>query len=468
MTAGGARPRRPEREAHRQSVVREATTAGGAHPRRLERGFPPQRHVRGATTAGGARPRRLEREAHRQSVVRGATTAGGAHPRRPFRAGIAGAGLAALALTPVFAGVPSAAFAETRGYVISMVHTATWGDTDTCPRGDNGGLADLKTRRLVRRGFSEDEARAILARGGVDRDGNRVQLVELPRLNGVEVNPGNVPVLVPDPRIRTAQGRFAYGFNLNGRVEPDSFEDPDSGERGVDNRMWRALGCFEVYRIRRPVRPYNEDIAWDTALDSMPAWLLSVSGPDLDRDGEVTVTFDRALNVAMRDARGGVLSGATYVVDPDPRSHSVFAGRIENRILTVAPGDFSMQGESQFYAILRFSGTRLRLELADDGSVAGIIGGYQPWRDYFRYLAIRGEENAQVDLPGVYYALKRLADGPPDPETGERTAISAAYRLEAVPAFHATLAGEVVADAVGPGPALSGPAVRENVTLDPE
>jgi hypothetical protein len=377
---------------------------------------------------------------------------------------LVGAGLAAAALALVLGGAPVAASAETRGYVISMVHTATYGDTDTCPQGDNGGLTALKVRRLVRRGFSEEEARAILAAGGVDADGNRVPINELPRLNGQEVNPGNVPVLVSDPQIRTAQGRFAHGFNLNGVVEPDSFEDPASGERGVDNQMWRALGCFEVYRIRRPVRPYNEDIAWDTALDAMPAWLMSVSGPDLDSDGEVAVTFDRALNVAMRDARGGVLSAATYVVDPDPRSHSVFAGRIEDGVLTIEPGDFSIQGESQFYAILRFTGTRLRLELAEDGSAAGIIGGYQPWRDYFHYLAIRGEENAQVDLAGVYYAMRRLADGVPDPETGENTAISAAYFLEAIPAFHATLSGEVVAAAVGPGPLLSGPAVSENVT----
>ena len=392
----------------------------------------------------------------------------GAMYRRIFRVKLAGAGVLAGALALVLAGVPTTASAETRGYVISMVHTATYANPDTCPEGYNGGLADLKVRRLVRRGFSEEEAIAILANGGVDRDGNRVAITELPQLDGIEVNPGNVPVLVADPQVHTAYGRFAYGFNLNGRVEPEAFENPDSGERGVDNQMWRALGCFEVYQVRRPVRPYNEDIAWDTALDAMPAWLMSITGDDLDRNGEVTVTFDRGLNVAMRDARGGVLSGATYVVDPDPRSHSVFQGRIENGVLTIEPGDFSIQGESQFYAILRFTGTRLRLELAEDGSAAGIIGGYQPWRDYFHYLAIRGEENAQVDLAGVYYAMRRLADGVPDPETGENTAISAAYFLEAVPAFHATLSGEVVAEAVGPGPLLSGPAVSENVTLDPE
>ena len=394
-------------------------------------------------------------------------TAAGVRRREPFREKST-VGLAA-GLALVLGGIAAPdVLAETRGYVISMVHTATWANADTCPQGDNGGLTDLKVRRLVGRGFSEEEARAILAGGGVDADGNRVPIRALPRLNGREVDPGNVPVLVSDPQVRTARGRFAHGFNLNGVVEPDAFEDPVSGELGVDNQMWRALGCFEVYQVRRPVRPYNEDIAWDTALDAMPAWLMSVTGDDLDADGDVTVTFDRSLNVAMRDARVGVLSGATYVVDPDPRSHSVFAGRIEDGVLTIEPGDFSIQGESQFYAILRFTGTRLRLEMAGDGSASGIIGGYQPWRDYFHYLAIRGEENAQVDLPGVYYAMKRLADAVPDPETGENTAISAAYFLEAVPAFHASLAGEVVAEAVGPGPELSGPAVHENVTLDPE
>ena len=78
----------------------------------------------------------------------------GGRPRRTFLPGFAGACLPAPTLALVLAGVPAAAFAETRGYVISMVHTATYGNTDTCPQGDNGGLSDLKTRRLVRRGFS--------------------------------------------------------------------------------------------------------------------------------------------------------------------------------------------------------------------------------------------------------------------------------------------------------------------------
>ena len=369
-------------------------------------------------------------------------------------------------LTAVGASV--SASGETRGYVISMIHTATYAHSDTCPQGGNGGPVDIRRRRLVEQGYSDDAALAIIASGGVDSDGERVDAATLfgstanagGPWNGHAVSPGNVPAVVPDPGIRTAEGRYAYGFNLDGAVSSDDFEDPDSQERGVDNHMWRALGCFDVYNIRRPVVPYNESIVWDTAIDAMPAWLMSISGDDLGEDGEVTVTFDRSLNVLLRDARGSVLSGATFVIDPDPRSHTEFAGKVEDGILTTEPGDFFMQGESQFYAVLRFTETHLRLAMDPDGSLRGILGGYQPWRDYYHYLAIRGENDGQVDLPGVYYAMDRLADGPLDPVTGERSAISAAYFIEAVPAFHAATTGEIVGQAVGPGPEFSGPAAN--------
>ena len=43
---------------------------------------------------------------------------------------------------------------------------------------------------------------------------------------------------------------------------------------------------------------------------------------------------------------------------------------------------------------------------------------------------LRLEDNA-----GLYHALHRLADGNPDPATGKCTSLSAAFPLEAVPAF---------------------------------
>ncbi len=336
---------------------------------------------------------------------------------------------------------------ETRGYIFSLIHTATYSNQGNCPDGGNGGVVDLKMRVLQSKGYSQAEAAKILANNGVNEKGERIDVRKRGMIDGKSVDVQAFPTSVPDPKIETVKGRIAYGFNLDGKIQPDSFEDPETGEKGIDNQMWRVLGCFEVYDVRRPVIPYSEGIAWDTSLDAMPAWLMSVTGEDLDRDGPVTVRFDRSLNVAMRDARSGVLYGSSYTIDPDPRSKSEFKGQIKNGVLTIEPGEFSMQGESQFQAWLRLSNTQLRLKMRPDGSVAGLLGGYQPWLDYYHFLAIRGEESGQVDVPGVYYALKRHADGDPDPETGENRGISTAYYIEAVPAFLTTTERTIVARA---------------------
>ena len=45
------------------------------------------------------------------------------------------------------------------------------------------------------------------------------------------------------------------------------------------------------------------------------------------------------------------------------------------------------------------------------------------------------EVNISLDMPGIYYALRKMADAVPDPKSGQNTRISAAYWIEAVPAF---------------------------------
>lgn len=357
--------------------------------------------------------------------------------------------------------MPGIAAAETRGYVFSMIHVATYGeakagDGSVCPQGGNGGTPEIKVRTLMTKGYSKEEAQKLVAtsggRGGrlTDAKGNKVELEYeyRGRFDGKPAKIANFPASVADPRIELATGKYAFGFDLDSKVEPDSYEDPESHVKGVDNNLWRVLGCFTAYNIRLPVRVYSEEYSWDSAIDSMPAWLMSISGADLNTDGAVTVTFDRSLNILQRNTQGGVLSGSTFVIDKDPRFHSTFAGHIKDRVLTIEPGGgFALQGESQFYPVLRFLNTQVRLHLDPDGSLKGIIGGYTPWADYYTYLSVRDEDQSQVDLPGVYYAFKRLADGPPDPVTEEGT-ISSAFWMEAVPAYHTTRDGTLVARSV--------------------
>jgi hypothetical protein len=89
-----------------------------------------------------------------------------------------------------------------------------------------------------------------------------------------------------------------------------------------------------------------------------------------------------------------------------------------------------------------FQKGRVRLAMDDKGGLSGLVGGYRDWRDVY------GRDTFNVPSGGatretyyhenqisMYYALKRNADGIPDPKTGRNTAISAAFRFTAKPAF---------------------------------
>ena len=86
-------------------------------------------------------------------------------------------------------------------------------------------------------------------------------------------------------------------------------------------------------------------------VDTAPGWSIQISGDDLSRDGKVTVTLDLLTQHLKRDAAGSVLSGATYVIDPRPRSHNVLEGEIKNGVLTnTKPTNIYVEGEMPFYS----------------------------------------------------------------------------------------------------------------------
>jgi hypothetical protein len=338
---------------------------------------------------------------------------------------------------------------ETRGYAISVFHVATYANEGNCPRGGNGTVADITRRNLTRMGYDKANVDKIMV-DGVDLTDKKVEVGKRGHLNGTQVDVDNFPTSEPDPNVETVQGHVAYGFNLDGKGGPDSFEDPETHEKGINNQLWRAVGCYKIYDIRLPVHPFYEAITWDTQMDAMPAWIFSISGENLNADGDVTVTFDRAYNHLIRDVHGGAMEGVTFTIDSNPRSHSTFHGRIRDHVLTIDPGQFSMTGESPIQQIVRFTHTQLRLKMNPNGSLSGLIGGYQPWMDFYYWAAIAGETDSQMDLPGLYYSLRRFADGDPDPNTGKDTSISAAYWMEAVPAYLATGNGTLTASAFLP------------------
>jgi len=358
-------------------------------------------------------------------------------------------GAALVGATAAFMPISTAEAAQTYGYMISSLSTATWNDYKTnCPQNINGFALDTRRRDLLAIGLTKEEVDKLIngANGDVEnlpRDiSERLNMRAI--VNGKPASFYNYPEAVPNPPvIESVVGPTAFGFDLDGKVSGAEFTDPDTGAK-VDNQLWRAVGCTETFRATPPALPYTEEVSWALAIDTAPAWMMSITGEDLTKDGPVTVTFERATQHLERDANGAVMTHGTYVIDPLGRSHNVLKGEIKNGVLTIAPVDsFYLQSQMPFYAEIAMRKMQMRFQVQADGKLLGYWGGYVDWKRFAYMLTSRPGSGA--DALGIYHSLKRFADASPDPKSGENTEISTTWRMEAVPAFHSTLDGKIVA-----------------------
>jgi hypothetical protein len=338
--------------------------------------------------------------------------------------------------------IPGISAAETRSFAISSLTQAVWSQEGDCPGGIEPPIGEMYRRALIRLGKTPKEAEALMAdfQGGEYSSPVHDLMVDRGRIDGKPVDIYDNPTAAPDPGVHTVVGQFAPGFNLDGKgaESPNGFEDPETHEKGINNEYFRAMGCFSSHRAMPPARPLQWSGSWDSQRFAMRAWLISITGDDLGKDGDVTVTFDRALRPLMADANGNVQRDETFRIDSDPRSHNIFHGTIKDGVIGITPGDFHIMGDPVVIPRWLIHNTHLRLRLSPDGTLSGLIGGYQPWRQlYFFYAqgSYSYEAMAGLDMSGIYYVLRRLADAEPDPATGQNMAISVAYRIEAVPAL---------------------------------
>lgn len=355
-------------------------------------------------------------------------------------------------LAPFFAALPlaltaTAAPAETRGYVISWFATATYNDDmkTSCPDGRNGGVPELHARELVAIGFTKEQAVEVMSKS---RDTTNVvpeyknQVYNRARLDGKPVSVFNYPEFVADPDIEMYSGKYAHGFDLGGMSKESKFEDPET-HQPVDNQLWRAVGCLKTFLAVPPLRPFPEELSWITIVDSAPAWAIQITGDDLSKDGPVTVVLDRTIQHLEQNAAGGPMKNASYVVDPSPTSHNVIHGEIKNGVLSITPQHIYLQGELPFYTEIELQNAHMRMTIDAEGKLTGYWGGYLDWQRYaYLYISHPGYD---ADAIGMYHALKKSADADPDPKTGQNKLVSAAFRMEAVPAFLLDSQGKVVA-----------------------
>ncbi|MCJ8159076.1 hypothetical protein [Sphingomonas sp. LaA6.9] len=259
------------------------------------------------------------------------------------------------------------------------------------------------------------------------------------------------------PPQRTVQGKVAHGLNLDDDTgnsgasaegcAHDNFTSP-AGEAGIDNQMWRAMGCVRTWR---GVDGMGGDIV--RGLDQFlvsgeHTQVLLLRGVDsLADDPDVEVIYANSEDRAIVDSGQKFVDGASYTVTENARHRNVLRGRIVDGVLMTDPADIRLrqtwgQGSARDIRGMRTEWDlrrgRLRLAFQPDGTLKGLVGGYQPFWNVMASASIGGEgaaTTAGYDCAAMYAALRKLADGDRDPRTGQCTTISSGLEATAVPAF---------------------------------
>ena len=168
---------------------------------------------------------------------------------------------------------------------------------------------------------------------------------------------------------------------------------------------------------------------------------MQLSGVDDERnDDHVELGLFTSPDPIPVDASGALMNGASLSVTDDARYHNVADARIVDGVLIADPFDLRLDYNGQFLdSEYRFRDARVRLEILPDGNLRGLVGGYWDvehfYDAYARQASRAGAFSVGFRCPGMYGALKRRADAYPDPETGECSAVSTAFRMAGIPAF---------------------------------
>jgi len=348
----------------------------------------------------------------------------------------------AIAAAALLIGAAPASAMQSQSYVVNWFAGAAHTKDDNCVGGINPPLEVQFKKELSSLDMPPAQVDKLIQDYLANANGHDVDTAirYRGRYNGRPVNVFNNPQTMPDPKMKSVVGNLGYGFNLDGKGADDAkaFQDPETLEKGVDNQMFRAMGCLEGFRGSLVNHPTFWYWIWQTIRDSQPAWLVTISGEDLTKDGPVTITFDRALEYMVSNSGGEARADVTYRIDPDPRSHNEFKGEIKNGVASVTEhGNFKMLQNSWGVPELNIRNFHMRMTVNKDRSMEAIIGGYQPWHHlYFAFAhGGLGRETSTGSVPGIYHLLKNHADADPDPKTGQNRSISTGYHIKAVPVF---------------------------------
>ena len=346
----------------------------------------------------------------------------------------------ALALVPVLP-LSASNTDRTLAFVVTKWNTAIYESRfmDECPLGLNPGNDEFWWRGLSK------EKRGELTENGMITQIERQGLALIRGPNGENVC--QIPTAVQDPPLLVVEGKLSYGVNLDGNVDGkatqktcahENFTGLD-GTPGVDNQMYRLLGCTYGWRNYGHIEMNANGMRKMNGLGMILVEITDVDDPRNDDD--VRVGFYRSIDQFVLDSAANVLPYNTYRIDAAgdrPRYGDIVKGRIEDGVLTTETKDVRLPFYGNYtYIDQRIRDLTFRMEIAPDGASAkGMFAGYYDVEQLWDYLSGLGfAATAQYSCPPLYVAAHELADGYPDPETGQCTALSSAFHVDAVAAF---------------------------------
>jgi hypothetical protein len=330
---------------------------------------------------------------------------------------------------------PSAAKARTLGFAVTSLPFALAKNADDCP----DGLA-MAAKEIYLSAASPAERQRLT---------KPENLKEFEKL-AYHTTDGRDLCAVPDyPRapMRTPKGHISYGMNLDGTSDGsatpntcshEKFTGPN-GEVAVDNQTYRVLGCLSNYRGFPGEDGYLESLRNQAYKDGGTTMLIEVMGvKDGRNDDNVTVGIYNGTSPMVLDPNGHMLPYASLTMTDDKKFQNILKGKIVDGVVTTEPSDIRLHYDIGGYQrTYDMKSARLRLELKPDGGVKGLMAGYLDLNDVDMTKGSRQESTEMVgyDCPTYSQAVRRYADGFKDAKTGQCTALSTAFEINAIPAF---------------------------------
>ena len=279
------------------------------------------------------------------------------------------------------------------------------------------------------------------------------------------------PTTIKDPLpFRAAQGPTAIGLNLDGdetgkgggdSLPHENFTSPQ-GEQGIDNQLYRVIGCTPGWRKGGMI---DGIVSQYLRSETQARLLLEISGVDDElNDDDVTVTTYRGRDPVAADSKDNLIPWLSQRIDYKLGRRYIqrLKGRIVDGVLITEPTDVRLPSYEQpdMAGDRDIMKMRLRLKLTPRGG-EGLLGGYVDIENWYLMYAKTWGAHSIADVqgwsaPATYQALRQFADYR-DPATGQTTGISAAYEVSFARAFivHTPQADAAIAAATQAGRAAS-------------